>query len=458
MDIRKFVTIKKPPRQQQSQSLLDRAAPERSVDVLCPEPVRLAAKRWIEEFRRRESGAQKKMLLVSGPSGVGKSTLLRLLLAEAGYHVHAITAQTPRQSVVDALWDMCPATTAILLDDVDVMLETSAAAVQDIVMHVYPLKGKRSVTRDQKDAMAASHWTFPVVATTKCHEYGKVVDFSKWCEIVPFPRPTVDRLAAHLKTVVARAKLPAMSVANLRAIAEASKRDVRNALMTLDLSRGKALVPTSVKDNDIDAVNAVHMLIHTDAPLSMATALRLAHADTSIVPMMLFENYLDVATSIEKAADAADAMAFANVIEDRMYATGNFEMLDSYFGFSVASPSLAVRAKKNALPVRFGNMWSRISNMHVKKAGMNAIRDALVPVTGTWAGYDVIRTMRDVYERAMPDAGALAAAGADPATFVKICRFGLTPPRMSLVSMQTIQKRLVQYLEKKAQEEVSSLP
>lgn len=455
MDIRKFVTIAEaPPPPETTKSLLDRSAPSRSDDVLCPETTRAAARAWIERFGRRDVAAQKKMMLVTGPSGIGKTTLLRLLLREAGYHVHDATAQTPR-----LLGDMCPRTTAILLDDVDVMLETaaSAAAVQDIVMYVYPLKGKRTVTRVQKEEMAAAHWTFPVVATAKGHEYGKIVDFAKWCEVVPFPRPSRDRLVAHLATIAG----PAVSQTNLRAIADASKRDVRNAIMALDVARvgasGRSAHTPSAKDNDIDAVNAVRMLIHADAPLTVATALRLAHVDTSIVPMMLFENYLDVAPSMEAAATAADAMALANVVEDRMYATGNFDMLDDYFGYAVAAPSFAVRAgvsslkktKRNAPPpaVRFGNLWSRISNAHVRKAATNAIRDAM-PVLWTLADdpvgtYDVLRTLRAIYERSMGDVDALAAIpGIDPATFVKVCRFGLTPPRMSLVSMQTIQKRL----------------
>lgn len=467
MDIRKFVTIvDAPPPPETGKSLLDRAAPAHSDDVLCPETTRAAARAWIERFGRRDVAAQKKMMLVSGPSGIGKTTLLRLLLREAGYHVHVVTAQTSRQSVLEAIGDMCPRTTAILLDDVDVMLETSAVAVQDVIMHVYPLKGRRSVTRAQKEEMAAAHWTFPVVATAKSHEYGKIVDFSKWCEVVPFPRPSRDRLVAHLATIVG----PGVSQTNLRAIADASKRDVRNAIMALDFARvgasGRSALALSAKDNDIDAVNAVHMLIHADAPLTVATALRLAHVDTSIVPMMLFENYLDVAPSMEAAATAADAMALANVVEDRMYATGNFEMLDDYFGYAVAAPSFAVRAeagpdkvhssclkktRRTAAPptVRFGNMWSRISNAHVRKAATNAIRDAM-PVLWTLADdpvgiYDVLRTLRAIYERSMSDIDALAAIpGIDPATFVKVCRFGLTPPRASLVSMQTVQKRLTQ--------------
>ena len=86
MDIRRFVNVEgavpEPPLEQQT--LAERYAPRRSTDVIVNEVTLLCVKTWVRYFQAQKHGTRH-VLLLSGPSGTGKSCLGRLVLREAGF-------------------------------------------------------------------------------------------------------------------------------------------------------------------------------------------------------------------------------------------------------------------------------------------------------------------------------------------------------------------------------------
>jgi hypothetical protein len=174
--------------------------------------------------------------------------------------------------------------------------------------------------------------------------------------------------------------------------------------------------------------------------------------DAGVVPPMIFENYLDVAAlrgpveDVEAAAIAADSMSVADGVENAMYASGRFDLTDVYLTHAAVAPAMAVRTASSGA-VRFGNMWSKTSNMHVKRAVLRSIRDrtpGLWNVSSAVDAYAYASVLRTAYEKRLKGPiRDLAAVVDDPDVLVDVCRFGMRPGALSLVSLQTIRKRLV---------------
>lgn len=454
MDMRRFITVKKPPSDAGKTLLLvDRVAPTKSGDVVCDDMTLLRARDWIRRFGARDPIISK-MMMLSGPSGTGKSVLAKLILEEHGYDVFVVTSGQTKKDIVDVLEDIYRSDAkAIIFDDVDIIQDVVQGIMPEIMKRVNPLKGRRNVTKKDRDLYASTHWFAPIVVTCKRHDYGKIMDIAKQCEIIHMARPSKARIAAFLRSIAA--KDPALRLAtkdvDIDAIVDASKRDVRQAIVALDMaSRGGSQLP-GAKDEDIDAIHAVNILMKSSRTgPGCKVALRLAQMDLSVIPLMVHENYLDVCQihhdGLRRAATAIDDISNGDVAENMMYATGNFDMYDVCSVFSVVGPSAAVRTQSTR-DVRFGNLWSKISNMYVRRRVLNELRDAVPAVrnaSGILDQYDTIQLLRATYEAApLSDLKELARVCEYPDELVRICRFGIRSQPTSLVSLQTIQKRLI---------------
>ena len=440
MNIYEFVTVKKA--EERKTTLLDRSRPTRSADVLCADDTaRDRVREYVRRFRARDPDVRK-MLLIGGPSGVGKSLLATLVLEEAGYRVRVATSASTKKDIADLLEQT---TAAVLFDDLEAIMDAIPGVGNDLTTHANPLKGQRRATKKDKEVCAAEHWPALVIATCKHPDYGKIVDVAKRCEVVRMPRPPRSALIAYLKRIA-----PVAGGVDLGKIVDVSRRDVRQAIIALE--RGGAF---SAKDEDVDAIGAVAammMMRGGKTPPSVSTTLRAAQMDAGVVPPMIFENYLDVAAlrgpveDVEAAAIAADSMSVADGVENAMYANGRFDLTDVYLTHAAVAPAMAVRTASSGA-VRFGNMWSKTSNMHVKRAVLRSIRDrtpGLWNVSSAVDAYAYVSVLRAAYEKRLKGPiRDLAAVVDDPDVLVDVCRFGMRPGAMSLVSLQTIRKRLV---------------
>jgi len=463
MDIRQFVNVQKHVDKVPT-TLLERLRPQKTSDILlCDEVILLRVRDWIARFQNQDASVRK-MLMISGPSGVGKSILATLALREAGYsHVHVITSSNSRKEVAEftAMSRSRSKTVALLLDDIDVIMDHVPGIVQDVVQYINPLKGRRRVTKADKETWNRTHWMAPVVVTCKRHDYGKIVDVAKQCDVVWIPKPPKATIVEYL----AQHRLEDIQRSAIEKAVDVSRRDIRQAIMALDFNPQGPGGQAGAKDEDIDALQAIDLLMKTSAhrrPPGVAPSLRLAHMDLGVVSMMVFENYLDICDDceLEKAASAIDSISFGDVVENSMYATGRFDMNDVCATFSVVAPSMIVRTQSTHA-VRFGNLWSKVSNMYVKRAALNRLRDGIMGVwmasdaLGRHSYIDVLKTMYAKYmaPRSIPD---LARVCLYPDKFIEVCRFGLKPLALSVVSLQTIYKRMV--AEKKRSGHNNTIP
>ena len=153
----------------------------------------------------------------------------------------------------------------------------------------------------------------------------------------------------------------------------------------------------SKKDRNLDVMETIDLLFKTDAPLDVSTALRLYQIDTSMLPMAAFENYIGLTNDIDVVADMADSMSAGDTVERMVFNTQSWDLVDYVGAFSVVAPALKVR-HKTGLVLKFGSMWSRISNMYSKMKTINLVKQRL-----GFVSIDYMYSVRDYLNRFVRD-------------------------------------------------------
>lgn len=313
---------------------------------LLPDMAVLCVNQWIRTRSKR-------FLMVSGPTGVGKTTLVRLALAEAGFvpiDVPCSIVKTAKdfEILVRSVTDRH----ALLVDELDIVEPVLGTTVKDF---------------------AKTRPNVPIAFVCQKHTYGKAMDFAKASEVVQLRRPSRTRLIDWVQTIVQKESIQGLDAA---ALVDQSKGDISQILVTLELNRGQTSGATALmskKDPPLDAIGTVEMLMCSTSPLTASLAMRLTSLDPTIVGSMVSENYVDVAIDIDAAAEAAEALSVADVMEDQMYGHQCWELWDPWTFFGAVYPASRVR-RKSTHAIRFTKIWSKLSNMYLRKGYLSSLK------------------------------------------------------------------------------------
>jgi DNA polymerase III delta prime subunit len=348
-------------------TLLSKHRPQRLTDLICSDMAVLCLNQWFRKFRKREAD-RKPLLMISGPSGVGKSTMASLALSEHGYAREltvCCTALRVRKDVTTVLQDLVnDGTMGVVVDNVDVADGACLSAIQEAA-----------------SSPAAS--MVPFVFVCERHEYGRPTDISKNCEIIALRHPSKAKVCAWAKSV-AKSEGIGASDATLSEIVEKARGDLRNVLMTLDLNRSGGSFVADQKDSNMDAIEITRHLFSPESAGDTSESIRMVHTDFNIITSMVSENYLDLddAASADAIARAADAISHSDVVETRIFADQQWDLWDEYAMFGAVYPASQVRSGARLNEVRFTRSWSRISNMYLRKSILRQLRTGLRKVEG----------------------------------------------------------------------------
>lgn len=319
-------------------------APKSSLGVILDE-VRVALlRKWMDS---PSAGAA----FVTAHVGAGLSTLIRLLVKELRLEVTWIHAGT--KNVSELLEDAGSSSTAvngrrkiIVVDEFDSVStdKRMMTAVTDYVKS----QGKTKI-------LCAGHPS----RSSKASEFA-----AKW-ERIDFPRLSTKKLEATLRAA-------GFDPEAARDAAAKSKGDLRAAFNSMELPS-----VASAKDDFLEGLDGVDVVLGTD-PLTVREALVTYAFDASVVPMGVFENYLGClsGSDCDIASRVSDAFSVADVVDDAMYATQNWDLTEVHGTFSAATPALELRRRTAGGECRvekFGTVWSRIYNSKAKEKNVRAI-------------------------------------------------------------------------------------
>lgn len=355
--------------------------PRTSLGCLYPEAEVAGLRAWMR------SGAPGPALATAA-AGSGLTTLIQLLVKEAGLDAVWIGCATPRIKALLEQTGSCPVSVTmrrkiVVVDEFDAFGGASgdAAAASDALSFA---KSKPPVPM-----LFVSHST----RSQKSLEYAKA--WPKFAMGRPCTLPYLTRVAAEHS-------IPGVTADQLRDLAARTKGDLRAALMALDLARRGDLTAggSDTKDETADPLDLTEEVLRGERGRSVAECLRLFAMETAVLPMGLWENYVDSlgkdGADLAAAAAAADGFSAADTVDKYMYSHQAWELLEAYGACAVAAPALSLARLRKSAPkaikvTKFGSIWSKMYNAcakakHLKQLNLSRAGEGLQALGGIdWA-------------------------------------------------------------------------
>lgn len=296
---------------------VDRYRPKALKDVIGHATLVKDLQTWLTKWH---TGSVPKTALLTGPPGIGKTTVAHLLAKEAGYSVTEYNASDER----------------------------SAKAVREVFEKMSKLAGlpttavaraKRILILDEVDGMSAgdrggvaeiAKWiregvAFPILCLANDRSSPKLKGLAALCFDCRFVRPQKATIAKALVGLLRPMERISLDVKMVEEMCERNGNDIRSILNSLQFDSDTIGGP---KDETLrmDPFAATGRLFGTAATLAERETA--AFVDHSFVPLMVQEGYLGAAEKCRGVSRDGAAASLAAVSKAADY-LGNWDMLDA---------------------------------------------------------------------------------------------------------------------------------
>jgi replication factor C subunit 1 len=289
--------------------------------------------------------AKTKPILMTGPPGIGKTTLAHLIAKRCKYDVIEVNASEERSAnAIKKLFQT--ATTSniahqrlMILDEVDGMSSGDRGGIGEI-------------------ARAMDTITFPLICIA--NEKGnpqKMRPLTAKCTVMKMARPVKSTIAKALFTKVVEPLTLPIKLSDLEALVEQSGNDIRSVINTLQFySSTKSEKDTILR---LDAFSASGKLFNSSA--SLADRSELVFVDYGMVPLMVGEAYPAASKSnILNCSKAADAYTLYDLLDRKIYREQHWELMPHAVAAIAATATFAAGpAPWNLFPSWLGKQSKR---------------------------------------------------------------------------------------------------
>ncbi len=308
---------------------------------------------WLAKWGSGSGATVPKAALLTGPPGIGKTTVAHLLAKEAGYVITEYNASDERsaKAIREVFEKMAKLSTLptigsnaakriLILDEVDGMSAGDRGGVAEIAKWI-------------REGVA-----FPILCLANDRSSPKLKGLAALCFDCRFTRPQKATIA---KALVGRLRpmegIP-LDIAMVEEMCERNGNDIRSILNSLQFS-SDTLGGEKDETLRMDPFSATGRLFGTAATLAeQETA---AFVDHSFVPLMVHEGYLGAAekcrdgkaASLEAAAKAADRLGEWDILDARIHRTQAWGLLPA----AMMSVVGAAKAANGPPPYQIFPQW-----------------------------------------------------------------------------------------------------
>jgi replication factor C subunit 1 len=313
---------------------VDRYAPKTLTDVIGHKESIAQLTQWIKAWPANSRGA-----LISGPPGIGKSTMAHLIAKTAGYTVTEYNASDTRS--ISMLRGMFGLGMKRLQKEVVIMDEVDGFSAQD-----------RGGVGELADLIRKSNCPIICIANQLPP---KLAPLQKACLVVKCSRPVKSTIATAMLGLCKKEGVT-ISKAELETLCETGGNDIRSIVNQLQFSGGgvsthseqpsaasrqsrlSPSIDVSQKDATLrlDLFSATQKLM-SNKRISLHEADDFVYVDYGMVPLMVQEAYLAASRSLDEAVSASEQISFGDMMSTRQWKTQDWSLLPHVVHSTVAT-------------------------------------------------------------------------------------------------------------------------
>jgi len=240
----------------------------------------------LAEFLQKFPTVDKRGVLITGPPGIGKTTIAHLVSIACGYKVAEYNASDTRSvKALEGLNERRLFKEVVIMDEIDGLSERGgigeiAALIRTSQVPII------CIANDRPPKLK------PIINVTQDIKCGK---------------PMKSMIAIALSK-----KIQGVSREEIEKLCEESGNDIRSILNTLDFYKNPN-EQDHKKDKEYDMFSATYKLL-SNKKLSFTEADDLVFTDYYMIPLMVQEAYAAASSDIDELADAAERLSFGDVI------------------------------------------------------------------------------------------------------------------------------------------------
>ena len=231
----------------------------------------------------------KRGVLITGPPGIGKTTMAHLVSQACGYAVAEYNASSTRTvKALEGLNQRRLFKEVIIMDEIDGLSE-------------------RGGIGEIADMIRTTQVPIICIANERPPKLKPIINVT---QEIKCGRPMKSTIA------IALAKKISVPREQIEKLCEESGNDIRSILNTLDFNQGMAN-PIIEKDKQYDMFSATYKLM-SNKKMSFTESDDLVFTDYYMIPLMVQEAYAAASTDIDELAAAAERLSFGDVISKQV--------------------------------------------------------------------------------------------------------------------------------------------
>jgi replication factor C subunit 1 len=290
---------------------VDKYAPTTLTDVIGHKESIAQLKQWLESWP-----TQGRATLLSGPPGIGKSTIAHLLAAAYGYTVAEYNASDTRSiSMLRGLFGLGMKRLRkelVVMDEVDGFSSADRGGVGELA-----------------DLIRKSNCPIICIANQLPP---KLAPLQKVCLVVKCSRPVKSTIATAILAICKKEGIM-KSKADIESMCESGGNDIRSIINQLSFGASSAEKDSTLR---LDLFSATQKLM-SNKRCSLNEADDFVYVDYGMVPLMVQEAYLAASRTLEEAVAASEQVSFGDMVSARQWKTQDWTLLPHVVHSTVAT-------------------------------------------------------------------------------------------------------------------------